>query len=75
MNEKTPLKEFCEERLIPDSIQVAFGAYISAEMGKRFKMSENGETVRLMMSRITRDHLQEYWDRFVVDLKDYLSAS
>lgn len=75
MSDKLPLHEFCEERLIPDSIRIAFGAYVSAEMGKRFMMSKEGETVKLMMSRITLEHLKEYWDRFVIDLKDYLSAS
>lgn len=70
---KSPLREYCEERMITDSIRVSFGAYIRSEMGKKFRMDIDGETVHLMLSRITTDQLDEYWQEFVRELKSYLS--
>lgn len=72
---KSPLREFCEERMISDSIRKSFGAYIRSEMGKKFGMDTEGETVHLMISRITSEQLQDYWMSFVGELKNYLSAS
>jgi hypothetical protein len=72
MNIKTPLREFCEERMMSDSIQKSFGAYILAEMGKKFNLDGSGETVHLMLSRVTQEQLADYWQTFVNELKNYL---
>lgn len=70
---KSNLSEFCEGRGITNQIKTAFGAYIRSVYAQRFLMNENGETVHIVMSRMSQEDLADAWQDFVKDLANYLT--
>lgn len=72
---KSPLSEFCDKRGIPNQIKNSFGAYIRAYYADRFKMSESGETIHLILNRMSEDDLELAWQDFVKDLAKYIKES
>lgn len=72
---KSNLSEFCEARGISNQIKTSFGAYIRSVYAQKFMMNENGETVHLIMSRMSQEDLEDAWQDFVRDLAKYLTQS
>lgn len=70
---KSPLTQFCEGRGISKQIQQAFGAYIRTYYAEQFRMSADGETVHLILNRMSEDDLNDAWQSFVKDLAKYLT--
>jgi hypothetical protein len=70
---KSNLSEFCEARGISDQIKTAFGAYLRSIYAQKFLMNENGETIHLVMGRMSQEDLADAWQDFVKDLARYLA--
>lgn len=73
-NLKSPISEFCDARGISGQIKSAFGAYIRAQYADKFRMSESGETVHLILNRMSQDDLDAAWQDFVKDLSKHLTT-
>lgn len=69
---KSPFSEFCERLKIPDNIKNAFAAYLRTEYATRFLLSQEGETVHLMIGRMTEEQLKDAWQMFVKEMARYL---
>lgn len=70
---RSPVREFCEERGIPESMRNAFAAYLRSTYSLKFAMESEGETVRLIVARMTQEQLAEAWGYFVAEFKKYLT--
>lgn len=70
---KSPISEFCDSRLISDSLKHSFSAYIRSEYSRRFKMSLDGETVQLLLGRMSQEDLEDAWKDFTNELAKYLA--
>lgn len=75
MSLKSPLSVFCEKRGI-SSVQIksAFGAYIRSKYSEKFGMSEVGETVHLIVNRMSQEDLEDAWQDFVKDLAKHINS-
>jgi hypothetical protein len=73
MSIRSPLSEFCDARGISGQIKSAFGAYIRSVYSQKFLMSESGETVHLIVNRMSQEDLDDAWQDFVKDLAKYLT--
>lgn len=71
---KSPLTEFCDNRGISDRIKLAFGMYIRTVYADRFRMNPNGETVHLIMGKLSQEDLADAWQDFVKDLAKHISS-
>jgi len=63
------IQSFCEERKITKRIENAFVTYCRSTYSQRFTMNENGETVKLVVDRMTDKQVLEAWLEFVNELK------
>lgn len=72
---KSPISEFCDARGITGQVKSAFGAYIRAVYADKFKMNESGETVHVILNRMSQEDLSDAWMDFVRDLSNYLTQS
>ena len=70
---KSPITIFCESKGITGQIKSAFAAYIRAYYATKFRMNEAGETVHVILNRMSQDDLETAWLDFVKDLKDHLT--
>lgn len=70
---KSPISEFCDARGITGQVKSAFGAYIRASYAEKFHMNESGETVHVVMNRMSQEDLADAWLDFVKDLASYLT--
>lgn len=68
----SPFTEFCENLKIPENIRNAFKAYLQTEYADRFLLAKDGETVHLMIGRLTQEQLNEAWQMFVKEMARYL---
>lgn len=68
----SPLSEFCNELGIPENIKNAFGAYLRTEYANRFLLAKDGETVHLIVGRLTHEQLTDAWQQFVKEIHRYL---
>jgi len=69
----SPLSEFCDKLGIPDNIKHAFAAYLRTDYASKFKLSGEGETIHIVISRLTQAQLEDAWQQFIKDLVKYLS--
>lgn len=69
---KSPLSEFCDELKIPENIKNAFGAYLRTEYANRFLLAKDGETIHLMIGRLSHEQLTDAWQMFVREMARYL---
>lgn len=72
---KSPLTEFCEKRHVPKQIQNAFGAYVRTYYAERFRMNSEGETVHLILGRMSQEDLEDAWQDFVKAIVRYLPST
>ena len=74
MSIKSPISAFCETRGISGQIKSAFAAYIRAHYASKFGMSENGETVHIILNRLSQEDLEMAWQDFVKELAKHLNS-
>lgn len=75
MPEKSPLSDFCTARGISDRIKMSFGMYIRSVYADKFRMNPNGETVHIIMNRLSQDDLEAAWMDFVKELAKHISSN
>lgn len=54
-------------------MQEAFIAYIRSEYAHKYYVS-NGETLRLVVSKLNMEEIEQAWQSFVMDFKNYLTG-
>ena len=69
---KSPLHEFCEKKGVPDNVMVAFGAYARSVYAKRFVLSGESDTVRLLINHLTEEQMEQLWLEFINELRRLL---
>ena len=70
---KSSLSEFCTERGIPENIKNSFAAYLKTEYARKFLLSESGETVHLVLGRLTQEQLSDAWQMFLKEMVRYIN--
>lgn len=68
------ISKFCEGRKIEGHLKEAFAAYIRSDYAAKFSL-RNGETTKLVVSKLTMEEIGEVWNLFVNDLKMFLVES
>lgn len=68
----SPLSEFCKELGIPENIKNAFGAYLHTDYANRFLLAKDGETIHMVISRLSHEQLTDAWQMFVREMARYL---
>ena len=63
---------FCATRNIPHKIEEAFVAYIRSDYSQRFQMKKDGDTVKLVVSKMDKGQVEEAWQMFVKELRHVL---
>lgn len=72
---ESPITQFCKRKGIPSKIQSAFGAYIRHHYASKFNMKESGETIHIVLNRMSQDDLEDAWMDFVKDMSKQLPTS
>ena len=67
----TPIKDFCRERGIKPKIEEAFIAYVRASYSQSYAIKP-GETLSKIMEKMTREKVEDAWQKFIVDFKETL---
>lgn len=70
---KSPISDFCDNRGITGQIKSAFSAYIRAVYADKYNMKESGETVHVILNRMSQEDLADAWQDFVKDLAKHLT--
>lgn len=70
---KSPITIFCDNLGITGQIKSAFSAYIRAMYAEKFHMNESGETIHVVMNRMSQEDLADAWQDFVRDLAKHLT--
>ena len=67
-----PIQEFCKERKVNKIIEEAFTTYVKVSYSTSL-MVKQGDTLSSMIKNMTRENVNDFWGRFVLDFKDSLS--
>lgn len=67
------ITKFCIQRKISKSLEDAFLAYARSTYSQKFNL-KNGETMKFAVERLNDAEVQDAWQDFVSDFKNYLSA-
>ena len=70
---KSNLSDFCEKHGISDNIKASFGTYLRTIYAKKFLLSDNGETVHLMIGRMTEEQLETARQEYDRELANWLT--
>jgi hypothetical protein len=65
------LSRFCEERKLTKEMADAFVMYCRSAYSSQYAL-KNGETVKGIVDKLTRDEVLSLWQNFVVDFKNTL---
>lgn len=66
------ISKFCESRLIDPKLEEAFTAYIRSDYAGKYSL-RNGETTKLVVSKLTMEEIADAWNDFVNHMKQFLS--
>lgn len=69
----TPISQFCHDRGISKNIKDAFETYCRSTYATRFAMNDKGDTIKLIVSKMTMGQVEDAWQDFVRELKQNLS--
>ena len=69
MNE---LQNFCVERQLNKNMEDAFKAYIRSAFSTAYAIRP-GDTLSGMMNNMTRERVEEMWQKFVIDWKEVIT--
>lgn len=68
------ISEFCEKRKISPKIEEIFTMYCRSSYASRFSM-RNGETVKLLVSKMSEEQVLYAWLEFVHELRSVIEPS
>jgi hypothetical protein len=60
--------------MIDPKLEEAFTAYIRSEYAGKFSL-RNGETTKLVVSKLSIEEVGDAWNEFVKDMKKYLGEN
>ena len=69
----SPISRFCKKRKIDGRMKDAFSAWIRSTYAEKFRLGKDGETVHVLLNRLSDDDLEDAWKDFTKDLKNYLT--
>jgi len=65
------IKQFSTERKLTQQIEDAFNMYCRSTYAERFTL-RNGDTVQFIVSRMTREQVEEAWNDFVREMRQLM---
>lgn len=68
------IEKFCDTKTVSYNMRSAFYAYIRTSYARKFYMN-NGETVKLIVSKMNEAEIEEAWVDFVAEFKRYLDST
>lgn len=71
---KSSLTEFCEKRGISTNIKNSFGAYLRSTYAQKFLLATDGETIHLMVGKMTDEQLEDAWQEYIKELAKWLPS-
>ena len=66
------IEEFCNKKGVTSSMQEAFAAYVRSDYARRFYLS-NGETTKLVVSKMNSEEIEKAWLDFTSEFKKFLT--
>ena len=72
---KTPVTEFCEERCVPKKIETLFSVFCRVTLAEKFMMNKDGDTIRIMLDKLTQGQIEGLWVKFVIELKGVIKST
>jgi hypothetical protein len=66
------ISKFCEGHRIDPKLEEAFTAYIRSDYAGKYSL-RNGETTKLVVSKLTMEEVGEAWNDFVNHMKQFLT--
>lgn len=64
---------FCELKGVSPNMEEAFIAYLRSDYARRYSIA-NGETAKLIVSKMNEEEIESAWNNFVVEFKEYLMS-
>lgn len=66
-----PVRMFCRDRLIPQSIEEAFVAYCKFYLKEKYGISMK-DTLSLVGDKISDKEVADLWNQFIMDMRNAL---
>ena len=66
------IEEFCDKKGVTPNMQEAFKAYVRSDYARKFYLS-NGETTKLVVSKMNQEEIEKAWLDFTTEFKKYLT--
>lgn len=71
---KSNLTIFCDKRGISLNIKNSFGAYLRSSYAQKYFVIGDGETIHLMIGKMTEEELMNAWQEYVKELAKWLPS-
>ena len=69
----TAISEFCMARGVSSKIEELFTSYCRSTYAEKFSLM-NGDTVKLIVSRMTEDQVLDAWTDFVSEMRSIIES-
>lgn len=66
------LEKFCEARGVSKGMTDAFIAYCRFAFGRQYELMKDGDTVKLILSKMSEEQVEQAWKEFVNDFSKTL---
>lgn len=66
------IDDFCASRGIGANMEEAFIAYIRSDYARKYETRKDGDTTKLVVSKMNEEELKRAWGEFVKEVKKYL---
>lgn len=71
---KSTIVEFCDRKRIKKDMMDAFIAYVRSSNASKYMMRPDGDTVRLIVEKMTEEQVQAAWVQFISDFRQVLPS-
>lgn len=68
------IDDFCAKRAVSINMKEAFVAYIRSDYARKYSMKADGETSKLVVSKMSEDDLADAWKEFVLEMARYIQS-
>ena len=68
------IDDFCSSRAVSPNMKEAFIAYVRSDYARKYSMKPDGETSKLVVSKMSEEDLREAWKEFVLDMARYIES-
>lgn len=66
------IEDFCAKKGVTPNFQEAFIAYVRSDYARKFYLS-NGETTKLVVSKMNPEEIEKAWLDFTSEFKKYIT--